>query len=97
MTECSICLDPILPKTKNIILDCNHIFHYDCIVNVTSNSCPLCRKEIISGNICKENHSMRTFFYVPYFKKNGECRICSGKSLKVSLDQRLLNVKKIVE
>ena len=89
MTECSICLDRILQETKNVVLDCKHMFHYNCIINVTDNSCPLCRKEIVSGKICKENHSKQMYFYVPYFKKNGKCRICSGKSLRVCLDKHI--------
>jgi len=71
------------------------MFHYDCIINVTGNSCPLCRQQIISGSICKEEHSIQTYFYVPYFKKNGKCRICSGKSYKICLDQRIASTNNL--
>jgi len=45
--SCSICLDKL---TSNVIkLKCNHIYHKGCIMPwlKESNSCPLCREEII--------------------------------------------------
>ena len=41
--ECSICLDNIEEKNK-YSLQCNHIFHKECISKLLYNSCPLCRK-----------------------------------------------------
>ena len=95
MTECSICLDDISEKTKNVVLNCSHIFHYDCMVKVTGNSCPLCRHEIISGGICKEEHSNQRFFKVSYIKKNGECRICLGKPFKICLDKLIADTNNL--
>lgn len=47
--ECCICLDSINDKTKIYNLNCEHLFHPDCIdkwVNI-NNTCPLCRIEIM--------------------------------------------------
>tara|TARA_A100001015_G_C15020236_1_gene727596 strand:- start:769 stop:1338 length:570 start_codon:yes stop_codon:yes gene_type:complete len=61
--ECSICLEPIIENSKgNIYLQCNHIFHKDCVqewvksqININKNiNCPLCRYTII--NIPKNNY-----------------------------------------
>lgn len=45
--ECSICLAPIKKNKKNE-LNCNHIFHNNCINEwlKKNNSCPLCRTQI---------------------------------------------------
>ena len=48
--ECSICLEEFTTDKKIIKLNCNHIFHTDCIKLwiENNNTCPLCRtKEII--------------------------------------------------
>ena len=43
--QCSICLDNICEENTVIKLDCNHIFHGQCISQWLSenSSCPLCR------------------------------------------------------
>ena len=41
--ECSICLDNIEEKNK-YSLQCNHIFHKECISKLLNKFCPLCRK-----------------------------------------------------
>jgi len=42
---CSICLELFNNEDENIILDCKHIYHSDCIIQwiTKNNSCPLCR------------------------------------------------------
>ena len=49
--ECSICLEQIEKKDEiKKLLNCNHYFHKSCIDtwSRTNNTCPLCRKNIIS-------------------------------------------------
>lgn len=93
METCSICLDDIHANTntnKNVKLDCNHLFHYDCISKIKNNKCPLCRRKIINEEVCQENHGTN-FFYFPNFKKNGNCRYCKKKSFKYYLKEKIMN------
>ena len=50
LDTCSICLSDLLCNEKVIKLNCNHIFHKDCIIawlkKDTDSSCPLCRNNI---------------------------------------------------
>lgn len=49
LDECSICLEKYQKKDKIVNLDCNHVFHKDCLnlwLN-KHNSCPQCRENII--------------------------------------------------
>ncbi len=45
MSECVICFE-IIPKIQRKILDCNHVYHVNCIYkwSIKENSCPKCRK-----------------------------------------------------
>ena len=49
--DCSICLDKLYDEESNkeiISLDCNHLFHKECVdpwVN-TNKNCPLCKRNI---------------------------------------------------
>lgn len=47
ITECSICYENVNLETQ-LITDCNHIFHRECILRWTlrNNTCPLCRRPI---------------------------------------------------
>jgi len=47
--ECVICLDLYEKKDKITKLECEHIFHHECIVIWTknNNSCPLCRIQLL--------------------------------------------------
>jgi len=51
--ECSICLDIIIDDSKT--LECNHIFHHQCIKNWVDESlkftCPLCRSGMVTLEI----------------------------------------------
>lgn len=42
---CSICLEDFSEDKENIILECKHIYHKDCIIEWINKdtSCPLCR------------------------------------------------------
>lgn len=48
--KCIICLDELYPnsKEKTLLLDCGHIFHFDCfkLWYVESENCPYCRKKV---------------------------------------------------
>lgn len=46
---CSICLEDFTEEKENIILDCKHIYHIDCISQwITKEpTCPLCRGETL--------------------------------------------------
>lgn len=75
-------------KNNDVItLNCNHKFHLNCINKIESNSCPLCRKQIITKKLCPKNHN--TYFYVPNFNKKGICRICLGYSLEYCLKNNI--------
>ena len=51
LDECSICLAEMKEKDKVIILECNHIYHKDCIMiwfQKNNINCPLCRKSLFN-------------------------------------------------
>ena len=56
---CSICLENTNTKLK----DCGHYFHKECIKthNITSNSCPICRRDI-----CKLHIEKKTYKNIKY-------------------------------
>ena len=83
--ECSICLEII--KIENIhILECRHIFHRNCLLYVSNQLCPLCRKSFNLGNIgfgkkiCRCHNG-----YTPY-TNGGACRFCYGQPIKKIID-----------
>ena len=43
--DCSICCCPMLIKNKQILLNCRHIFHKNCIYSWLRKNplCPMCR------------------------------------------------------
>ena len=49
LNECSICLERYNKNDKIICLDCNHMFHKNCLLLWLdkNNSCPQCRETII--------------------------------------------------
>ena len=84
--ECSICLENIKLKNR-YILNCNHIFHRNCILYVNNQLCPLCRKPFILRNIgfglkklCRCPNG-----YTPLCK-GCECRFCFGFPIKKILE-----------
>ena len=89
MSDCCICLE-ILDKDNEIVsLDCKHMFHYNCLVNVKNNKCPLCRKEISDKPICAGNHIQ--MFHASFFKKKtGKCRHCGSFSFKKILKDKII-------
>ena len=49
LDDCSICLEEMKEKNKVIILECNHIYHKDCIMEWFQKdniNCPLCREPL---------------------------------------------------
>lgn len=57
---CSICLNEL---DNNVIFDCNHSFHLNCIIlnmleGIQRNKCPLCRQEIKITNINNVNNCL---------------------------------------
>lgn len=55
--DCAICLDKLTDKkTKYALTNCNHAFHYDCLMNYLTNynyKCPMCRESC--GNPVQKN------------------------------------------
>ena len=45
---CVICIEPLHSKQTTIILDCNHIYHKNCILDWFNKelTCPMCRKPV---------------------------------------------------
>jgi hypothetical protein len=43
--NCRICFEDILNEEAYLILECNHIFHYNCLSEMCNSFCPLCKKE----------------------------------------------------
>ena len=48
--ECSICQTTFEKELKGLKLECNHIFHKDCILGwfKQKNTCPICRSEFLT-------------------------------------------------
>ena len=49
LDECSICLADMEEKDKIIILECDHIYHKDCIMEWFERgniNCPMCREKL---------------------------------------------------
>ncbi|KAL5699278.1 RING-type E3 ubiquitin transferase [Ranunculus cassubicifolius] len=55
MTDCVICLDELSAEGREntvlVVLECNHIFHKDCILQWSHRTptCPICRTAIASN------------------------------------------------
>ena len=46
---CSICLESMNdPSRTTVITECGHLFHEDCLADVRSNLCPLCRQNRVT-------------------------------------------------
>ena len=45
---CVICIEPLQSKQSTIILNCNHVYHKDCILDWFNKelTCPMCRKPV---------------------------------------------------
>lgn len=51
--SCSICMSPMIKDEKITILNCNHVFHYECIIPYLKDfnyKCPMCRSEVGKPN-----------------------------------------------
>ncbi len=49
--NCSICLENIINFKEKKTLECEHVYHKDCINQVKNNKCPLCKGEIVNDKI----------------------------------------------
>ena len=96
MEKCTICIENIENNKNTIKLDCNHLFHYDCLVHIKNNKCPNCRKTIINEPICENNHS-NFFFYGGNIKKDGTCYVCLKKPFKNHLKEKFIENVEIIE
>lgn len=47
--ECCICLEALNDFTLTQPTVCNHIFHSECLIGLTSFDCPLCRTDLHSS------------------------------------------------
>ena len=90
-SDCSICLSPLRISEKLVNLDCNHKFHYDCLIKITNNACPLCRGKIITEEVCPGNHTLVSYFSVSYLKKNGKCTYCKRRSFKYHISKKIIS------
>ena len=91
MSECSVCLEDINTSLEELELECGHIFHKKCIVNLIKFNCPLCRYPIdvkkifnINNKLCNNDCSHYGFGYTPCVI-DGPCRFCMGKPLHIYL------------
>lgn len=48
--KCSICLDEV-PQENDAQLVCGHAHHLDCVSQLRSNSCPVCRQPLKSNKL----------------------------------------------
>jgi len=60
--ECSICYNKYIKEKQNSRLECNHVFHQECILKwlETGTTCPLCRSHVIQ---CEECNGTGAIFY----------------------------------
>ena len=49
--NCVICLEKIINFSEKKTLQCEHVYHKNCINQVQNNKCPLCKKEIVDGRL----------------------------------------------
>ena len=58
-TQCSVCLEDIIPEADVIKLHCNHVFHERCLLNWARrrNTCPVCRASIVTPTENTENET----------------------------------------
>ena len=60
--ECIICLEPN-DQTRNIPLQCGHLFHCECLRRWNKNTCPTCRTEMsgdeLSRYMARNNQSIK--------------------------------------
>jgi len=66
---CPICALPMKDKYIHCTKECNHTFHYECLIKTfqhTTNNCPYCRKSDIKlplVNGLKNTHLRKPFYF----------------------------------
>ena len=85
--ECPICITDFSNNEKVVKLKCNHKFHYNCIINVKSNSCPICRENIMDIETCDSKHF--THFSNSHLTKNGKCTFCLKGTFSYYIKKKL--------
>ncbi len=60
--QCAICIEDLSGEQQT--LACNHAFHSECIIGWLnrSNSCPLCRCEVVSGTVPQQGENTDQWF-----------------------------------
>ena len=91
--ECPICITEFSKKDNVVELKCKHRFHYDCIINVKSNNCPVCRKKIMDIDTCDGKHF--THFSNSHLTKKGKCTFCLKGTFAYYIKNRLKENKTI--
>ena len=74
---------------KTILLECNHMFHIECLKKIKNDTCPLCRQKINFNTLLNLNENQtickglncNNYGYCPY-NKNGSCRFCYGYTIE---------------
>ena len=74
--DCAICLSKI-KNEDSVWLQCEHVFHRDCLYQIKTLRCPLCREKIDTKRVFGvENMCNGEYHEYSPFVKNGPCRIC---------------------
>ena len=66
---CNICLDEILTENEQLLTECNHLFHKNCLIQIIYPKCPCCKSNItkllnnngISNKKIKKNEEAEEF------------------------------------
>lgn len=67
--ECCICLSRLRERACSQLVDCNHIYHTSCLMQLldtmSNANCPMCRKKIVAYHspvaICSKLLSVKNF------------------------------------
>ena len=93
--ECSICLEEI-EENDDIkkLINCDHIFHKSCIDTWSNNNntCPLCRKHIISLFI-GSTYYLQGIFTKKYIMEVGENKLIFNKYQNINLFNEMPNLE----
>jgi hypothetical protein len=95
MYRCSICLDDV-SDCDNVRLECHHLFHTECVTQLRSDKCPLCRKPIKSSvltekqlNVMRKRYSDDTTVHYALISRNFDRVISSYYTFLSSIRQNV--------